>query len=304
MVRVRVPATSANMGPGFDCFGIAFNLYNEMAACEIEKGIEISSPGSDTCYNEARNKHNLVYQAMNLVFKKSGYKCKGIRIIHEKSDIPRTRGLGSSAACVVGGVLLANEIAGQPFSKRELLNLAVSLEGHSDNATAAMYGGFAASFIQKDVTYFQTVNVSDMLRFVLMVPHFTVSTQKSRKTLPKMVKLGDAVHNISHASMLAMAFSTGNFKGLPLLFHDTIHEKYRKNAIPHADVIMKASHKFGAYGTYVSGSGPTIAAVVSQKNTDKYMEFMQNFIKENEYEYDIISASVDNRGALIDKKQK
>ncbi len=304
MVRVRVPATSANMGPGFDCFGIALNRYNIISADVIDAGLEIGTPGDAFCTNEARNKHNLVYQAMNLVFKNAGFRPSGLRIVHEKSEIPRTRGLGSSAACVVGGVLLANELAGNPFTRRELLNMAVSLEEHSDNATPAMYGGFAASFIQNGVTYFQSVHVADTLHFVLLIPHVMVSTAKARKSLPGSIKLNDAVLNISHASMLAMALSTGNFKGLPLLFADTIHEKHRKLAIPHADAIIKASNRFGAYGTYVSGSGPTLAAVISHKQEEPYLKLMRNFIEENEYKYDIVLASVDNRGAVIDKKRK
>jgi len=304
MIKVKVPATSANMGPGFDCFGIALNLYNVVSACEIDGGLEIMSSDLTVCRSEERNRKNLVYRAMCEVFSKAEYEPKGIKIIHGKSEIPRTRGLGSSAACAVAGVLLANEIAGHPFTRRELLNMAVKIEGHCDNATPAMYGGFGASFIKNGVTYFDTVPVMDSIRFVLFVPHFTVSTQKSRKSLPHSVPLGDAVNNISHAAMMGMAFASGNFKGLPLLFSDAIHEKHRKSSIPNADFLIKASSKFGAYGTYVSGSGPTLAAVVSEKRLTNYLNLMRNFVEENHIKCDIIPAHVENHGALIDKKEK
>jgi homoserine kinase len=292
------------MGPGFDCFGIALNLYNVVSACETESGLEILSPEFKVCRNEERNHQNLVYRAMREVFNKAEYEPTGLKIVHGKSEIPRTRGLGSSAACAVAGVLLANEIAGHPFSRRELLNLAVKVEGHSDNATSAMYGGFGASFIKNGVTYFETIPVMEGLMFVLFVPHFTVSTKKSRKSLPQLIPIDDAVNNISHAAMMGMAFATGNFKGLPLLFSDAIHEKHRKDSIPNADFLIKASSKFGAYGTYVSGSGPTLAAVVSEKRLPHYLKLMRNFVEENHIKCDIIPAHVDNRGALIDKKEK
>ncbi len=299
MIYVKVPATSANMGCGFDCFGVALRLYNTIGAMETGEGLVIKSPAGKAAGNFKENRNNLVYRAMSEVFSKAEYRPKGLLIVHKDSAIPRTRGLGSSAACIAGGMLLANEIAGQPFSRGELLNLACRMEGHSDNATAALCGGFNVSLPAGGTVFHRRAEVSEDIVFLLMIPKFTLSTQKSRKILPQSVRLSDAVNNIARASMMAMAFSSGDYSSLSLCFGDALHERYRKGAIPGAESVLKAAGKFGAYGAYLSGSGPTVAAIVSKEKAAKFQFFMSNFLSQNHLDWEILAVHVDNQGAVM-----
>lgn len=299
MIYVKVPATSANMGCGFDCFGIALDLYNTIGAMETGEGIAIKAAGGKTVRSFSENRHNLVYRAMDEVFSKAEYRPKGLLIVHKDSAIPRTRGLGSSAACIAAGVLLANELAGQPFSRGELLNIACRMEGHSDNATAALCGGFNVSLPAGGTVFHRRAEVGDDIVFLLMIPKFTLSTQKSRKSLPQTVRMRDAVNNIARASMMAMAFAAGDYSSLPLCFGDALHEKYRKGAIPGAESVLKAAGKFGAYGAYLSGSGPTVAAIVSKEKAAKFQFFMSNFLLQNKLDWEITTAQADNQGAVV-----
>ena len=132
-----------------------------------------------------------------------------------------------------------------------------------------------------------------------MIPKFTLSTQKSRKSLPQTVRMRDAVNNIARASMMAMAFAAGDYSSLPLCFGDALHEKYRKGAIPGAESVLKAAGKFGAYGAYLSGSGPTVAAIVSKEKAAKFQFFMSNFLLQNKLDWEITTAQADNQGAVV-----
>ncbi|MCX7715110.1 MAG: homoserine kinase [Clostridia bacterium] len=292
-VTVRVPATSANMGAGFDTLGVALNLYNFLEISEMPSGIEITGIGD--CV--PKNENNLVYRSVKTVFDKVGYAMGGIRI-SQKSNIPVTRGLGSSSACIIGGMLAANVISGRRLSYPEILDLAVSMEGHPDNLAPALYGGFCISMMDKDRAICKSIKLDSKIKFAVMVPDFFVATKKSRRVLPEMVPHKDAAFNISRAAMFAMLLSSGNMEHLRIAAEDKLHQPYRGVYVENMREIFKKTYEFGARATYLSGSGPTIVSVLD----DGYMQFqngMRGFFAQIGKSWNCGLLSVDNVGAVV-----
>ncbi len=294
MIYVRVPATSANMGAGFDSLGIALGLYNTLRIAEIENGI--------TVYNNSKDfiptgEKNLVYRAMCSVFDEVGYEKKGIKII-QNSDIPVTRGMGSSSACIIGGMLAANVISGRKLSYSRILDLAAELEGHPDNVAPAMFGGFCTAVAESGKTIYQSNKLSPRLKAAVVIPDFFLSTKMSRTTLPEEVPLKDASYNISRAALLTSLLVNEKYDDLRYAVKDRLHQDYRKSNIPHFDEIMEKSYEFGAKATYLSGSGPTMVSLI----TDRYTEFrreMSQFLAEYGESWSVRVLPIDNVGAIL-----
>lgn len=294
MIYVRVPATSANMGAGFDSLGIAMGLYNTLRISEIDSGIVVYNNSKD--YIPIGEK-NLVYRAICRVFDEVGYVKKGIRII-QNSDIPVTRGLGSSSACIVGGMLAANVISGRKLSYPEILNLAAQLEGHPDNVTPALFGGFCTAAMDNGKTVYSSNKLSPKLKLAIMVPDFFVSTRASRSGLPENVTLKDTSYNISRATLLTSLLINGKYDDLKYAVEDKIHQNYRKNNIPHFDDIVEKSYAYGSKATYLSGSGPTMVSLLA----DNYAEFERNmagFLGTFQGKWSVKVLSIDNVGAIL-----
>ncbi|KRQ86530.1 Homoserine kinase [Caloramator mitchellensis] len=292
MIKVRVPATTANIGPGFDCLGIALNLYCYLEFEEIEEGLLI-----EECEDEYCDENNLIYQSMKKVFGMVNYKPKGIRI-RIKSDIPISRGLGSSAACIVGGLVGANEISGGRLTKKELLDIANTIEGHPDNVTPAMFGGMTASVCENSKVYFTNMKVSDKFHFYALIPDFEVSTEKARSVLPKTINYKDAVYNIGRVSLLINALMNGDENLLKISCKDKLHEDYRKNLINDYDYIKSRSEELGSLAVFISGSGSTIMAVTGRDNNEleKDMSSLLKSLKDN---WSIKKLKVDYEGVVI-----
>lgn len=294
MVYVRVPATSANMGSGFDSLGIALGIYNTLKISEIESGIVV--------YNNSKEyipvgEKNLVYRAICRVFDEVGYEKKGIRII-QNSDIPVTRGLGSSSACIIGGMLAANVISGRKLSYDEILNLATEFEGHPDNVTPALFGGFCIAATENGKTVYSSNKLDPKLKVAIIVPDFFLSTRASRGNLPENVPLRDSSYNISRASLLTSALIKGKYDDLRFAVGDKLHQDFRKENIPNFDDIMEKSYEIGAKATYLSGSGPTIVSLISD-NYDKFEREMSKFLKTLDRKWSIKICSIDNVGAIL-----
>lgn len=261
---VRVPATSANLGPGFDCMGIALNLFNEMS---IETGqpfsIEIEGESAELL---PRNEENVVVQTMFKVFNHVG----ATRVprdfkLHLVNHIPIASGLGSSATAIVGGILLANAMLehfepGRVMSNEEQLLFATDMEGHPDNVTAAFRGGACLSCVDQHGLQTFTLPIPNNLFFVVAIPYFMLPTEEARHILPKQVSREDAIYNISQASRLVLALSSGQLELLKVGFGDRLHEPYRRPLIPGFSDIHKAATKAGALTTTLSGAGPSILA--------------------------------------------
>lgn len=265
----RVPASVANLGPGFDCLGLALSMHNEIAA-EIgtsKTTVEIVGEGADTL---ERDENNLVVKAMYETFDR--LKRKPIPIwIRCTNKIPLSRGLGSSSSAIVGGAFLANELCGRPLDRDALFQICAEIEGHSDNVGPALLGGLTVS-VSTEPKQFHILGVDhetlSKWKFVVAIPDFTVSTAKARKVLPAKVSFEDAVYNVGRSSMVVAALLKGPGKNANAILreamNDRLHQPYRAKLVMGRDAVMEAAFKAGALGVCVSGSGPTIFAIGSK----------------------------------------
>ncbi len=298
MFQVRVPASTANLGPGFDCMGIALKLYCVAEFELIESGFEIyiTNEGKDYI---PKNENNLVFKAMKHLYDKAGKNLDGVRV-SINSHIPVTRGVGSSSAAIVAGLVGANHLLGDYFSEDELLYAAYELEGHPDNVTPALVGGFTVSLCDNKKIIYSKSLVSPDLKFAAMLPDFYLQTRKSRALLPEFTHMKNATYNIARASMLGCAFSKGDTELLKVCFRDRIHQKYRFPHIRSGEYIIRAAKRFGALGGYISGAGPTIMSVVAE-NADDFKSQMEALIKTNLPNWRLVMLDADNDGAVIEK---
>jgi len=295
MYKVVVPATSANLGPGFDCLGVALEMYNSVEVEEIEAGLKIESSSGNNYYN---NENNLIYKSMKHIFDKVGYNPKGIRLV-QTDNIPGTRGLGSSAACIVAGLLAGNAMTGQRFSTEEIAFMAGSLDGHPDNTTPAVFGGLRASVLREDKLYHVEIEIPDNLKFIAFVPDFTLSTAKARMILPHLVSREDMVFNLGRLALLVSSLSLGKFENLVYGLEDKMHQPYRKRFIPDIDKIFTKSIEFGARGCYISGAGPSLMALVDSEH-NKFCDEMGKYIVNNlKTSWTIVLLSVNKKGAEV-----
>lgn len=295
MYKVRVPGTSANIGPGFDSLGIAFNLYNEFSFLEIEEGLEFEGFKKEFC-----NVENIVYRAMILCFKKANYKVKGLKISLVKEDIPIARGLGSSSSCIVAGLIGANLIMGNYFTNDELFELGVEIEGHPDNIAPAFFGGMIISVIEDKKVLYNNIPIKEGIKFIALIPSFELETSCARKVLPVQVDFKEAIYNISRVSLMISAFISGKFELLKYGCKDNLHEKYRSPLIKNYNLIYNKILDFGALCCFLSGAGPTIMAIV--KNEDIYIiEKIREFFKDENLDWCIKELEIDNLGARLIK---
>jgi len=293
MIRVRVPATSANMGPGFDTLGIALKLYNDFEFRETEDGLKFNGMPKEFC-----NEKNIIYQAMKHCFDKAGYKIKGLEISEIKQDVPVSRGLGSSSTCIVGGLVGANEILGKKFSENELLEMAVEIEGHPDNVAPALLGGMVVAIVDENKTFYDKIDVKNGIKFVSIIPNFRLSTKKARSVLPKEISLKDGVYNVSRAALMVACFSSGKYELLKHACKDAFHQNYRSKLIPGFEEVYNKSYELGALGCYLSGAGPTIMVIIDEKD-ERFSNELKNFLKIKELEWDVLELSLDDAGATI-----
>ena len=295
MIRVRVPATSANMGPGFDTLGIAFNLYNEFEFSEEDSGVIFSG-----FKDEFSNENNIVYKAMLTCFEKCDYKAKGIKISLVKEDIPISRGLGSSSTCIVAGLLGANYLMGNILTIEELFKIGVEIEGHPDNIAPAFFGGMVVSVIEDKEVVYNKVDVKEGISFVSIIPDFELSTSVARKVLPEEVKFKDAIYNVSRVSLMISAFANGNYNLLKYGCKDILHEKYRSPLIKNYDLVYNKAISLGALSCFLSGAGPTIMLII--KNSEKeIVNNLKEFLKDENINWSVKELNIDNMGATIYK---
>lgn len=295
MIKIRVPATSANMGPGFDSLGIGLTLYNEFGFKEIESGLKFNGIPEEFC-----NEENIIYKAMKHCFDKAGYKIKGLEISELTQDVPISRGLGSSSTCIVGGLVGANEILGNKFSEDELLDMAVEIEGHPDNVAPALLGGMVVAINEENKTFYDKINVKGGLKFIAVVPNFRLSTEKARSVLPKEITLKDGVYNVSRAALMVASFTSGKYELIKYACKDAFHQNYRSQLIPGFEKVYNKSYELGALGCYLSGAGPTIMVVIDEKD-ERFGNKLKQFLNEENLQWDILELSLDSEGATIIK---
>lgn len=293
MIKVRVPATTANIGAGFDCMGLAFELFNEFSFEEMKHGLEFEGVKEEYC-----NEDNIIYQAMNLCFSRAGYKPTGLKIGILKEDIPISRGLGSSSSCIVGGLLGANKIMGSPFNLEDLFNMAVEIEGHPDNVAPAFFGGLVVSSMEDGKAYYNRIDIKEGIEFLAFIPTFTLSTEKARKALPENIPFKDGVYNVGKAALTLSCFYSGNYDMLRYACKDRLHEPYRSKLIQNFDIITKETLNLGALCVFLSGAGPTIMSILKKEDNgvkDSIKKYLGIFKKE----WSVVELKENNIGAEI-----
>ena len=262
MVRVQIPATTANLGPGFDTLGMALKLYNVVEIEETACGITIEAEG-EGADKIPRDQSNIVYLAAHRVFQEAKYTPKGLRI-RLINNIPVARGLGSSAAAIVGGLIGANIIAGSPFSDKDIMNFAAAIEGHPDNVAPALVGGIVISTMVEGEVKCCKIDPHPGLKCVVAIPDFPLPTKLAREVLPQQVTMHDAVFNISRVALLVAAFIKGDLAMLSTAMEDRLHQPYRANLVPGMKKVFAAARLAGAKGVALSGAGPTLIAFCDQ----------------------------------------
>ena len=258
-MKIKVPATTANLGSGFDCVGLALDLWNEIEIVYGERGLQVLGYGSETLSNPA---DNLMYTSFERLINESGQSIPDVKLI-STNRVPLARGLGSSAAAVVGGLFAANVLIGEPLSSSELLDLATKIEGHPDNVAPAIYGGFTVGVKDQTKWIIDEVKVPNELNAVLFIPDFCIETHQSRSNLPSTYSRSDLIYNVGRVALLINAFSKNDLSLLNIATKDKIHQPYRSGSIPGFKVITRAAINGGAFGVYISGSGPTIVALTT-----------------------------------------
>jgi homoserine kinase len=274
-VTVRIPASTSNLGPGFDCFGIALQIYNYITITR----------------HRSRTQMAMVEEAAARFFELAKIKPFPFSV-QISGDVPISRGLGSSVTVRLGVLVALNVLAATRLARHQLFELCAQLEGHPDNAAPACFGGFTLARSNS----FQRFPVSKELRFVLLVPDFEVSTPNARKLLPASIPFDDAVANARNAAIIASAFASNNYKHLQGAFTDYLHQPYRTKLVPILPAVVKAAEDAGALGAFLSGSGSTIAAL-TLANVDKVATAMRNAAAPSDCQVIVVRA--DNSGAKV-----
>ena len=272
MLKVCVPATSANLGSGFDCVGVALNLYNELYFFADQKA---SLPMGTSLLN----KESLAHQGMLQVAKYVGKKSPKLNIAI-KTVVPRARGLGSSATLTVAGLVAANLLLKADLKEEELLNLASKIEGHPDNAAPALLGGLVNSVTTEVGIKYIKVTPQQPLQVIVAVPDYKLATAEARKVLPAVVPHQDAVFNTGRFGMLMASFLTGDYQLLSLAMQDRLHQPYRLPLVPGLNEVMSAVLAHGALGSCLSGAGPSVLAF-SDNKADQLRKVMEETWKEH-----------------------
>lgn len=299
MVTVKVPATSANLGSGFDSVGVALQLYNTISAEETDGEIKIEVTDESSKYIPL-DERNLVYRTMMSTFDRIGYKPKGLHIV-QTNNIPVTRGMGSSSASIVGGIMAANRICNDPMSRQEIIDFASYLEGHPDNVTPAVTGGMAVAVKNRGIKYINFPINNQKLSFAVYIPNFSLRTKVARAALPELASYRDASYNIGRAAMLTSAILTENYELLSTALQDRLHQYYRKRLIGGSSKVFYEAEKCGAIGTYISGSGSAMVSIVLKENEAQFYSKMNSYITNNFRNWQFKFVPADNAGATVYK---
>ncbi|NLL70780.1 MAG: homoserine kinase [Epulopiscium sp.] len=295
MFTVKVPATTANMGPGFDCIGMSLDLYNTITIEEIPQGLEIIIKNPQDI-EIPTDETNLIYQTIVQFYQSIGKTVPGIRLVQE-DHIPCTRGLGSSAACIAAGLLIANKLAGTNYSKEKLAKLGAIMEGHPDNIVPAFLGGMVTAVLDKDELHYIKIPLPSQLSFALLVPDFPLSTEKARQVIPKSLSLEDGIYNASRTALLVASMMSGEIQHLQVAMEDRFHQPYRIPLVPHMEDIFEKALSLGAKGVFLSGAGPTLIAVIEEEMNFK--KKITPFLQQLPRRWDIKIVKPSQQGAQI-----
>ena len=247
------------------------------------------------------DEHNLVYKTAKYLFDICGKPLSGLHI-RQWNDIPMARGLGSSSACIVAGLMGANHLMGQPLTKEEIVNMAANMEGHPDNSTPAILGGQVTAAMENGKVYHCRQQLRDDLRFAAIIPDFELKTSVARTALPREVTHKDAVYNLSRAALMAASLAVGQYENLRIACGDRLHQPYRLSLIPGAQQVMDSCLEFGAYGAYISGAGSTLMAICPAQDERFFRSLRCCLDAADKKSWKLMMLEPDNQGAIITQK--
>jgi len=292
-LRVSVPATSANLGPGFDTLGIAIKMKNQVIIKPAKfHSVNLRGEGSN---NPVLKDNNMFIAIFNDFYHNLCTKRRNFRF-EFTNEIPLSRGLGSSSAVIVSAIASAYAIEGIELTKDKLLNLALAYESHPDNITPAVMGGFNVSAVESNEVKYINKSIPKELSAVVVVPNRSISTQLSRKTLPYKYSKEDAIFNISHGSLLTAAFMSENWEMLRVASLDKFHQSYRMRQMPELFEVQKVSLNNGALMSTLSGSGSTMFSIVYANESKK----LEAALKKSFPHFRVFTSAFDNFGAKVE----
>lgn len=286
--KISVPATSANLGPGFDTAGLALNLYNEFDFDFTQKGIHFFDEKHDF-------ETSLVLDTFFKVLDTKGIaRPLNVNLVTH-TNIPIARGLGSSSTCIVAGVMAANLFGDLNLTQKNIATIATKIEGHPDNVVPAVFGNLNLSLYEKEL-FVQTTQIHKDLSFIGIVPNYMVKTEDARNALPQTYKIKDVVYSMARTAFLQDAFKTKNLELLKEVSKDTLHQPFRKSLIKDYEKIQETVDKSGAVSYWISGAGPTILVLVESKNKEKVLKHLRESLDESN---DLLDLQIDIKGAMI-----
>lgn len=308
-VSVKVPATTANLGPGFDCMGLALPIYNTVTIEETVlpgTGVEINIIAENDSADDFSLEHipmdenSIIYKAVELLYNSIGQSPSELKItIH--SQIPIARGLGSSASVIVGGLLAANELLGRPADEAALLSIATEVEGHPDNITPAIIGGLTLTSSEDDGSIvYRKLEWPEEWTLTVCIPEYELATDISRSVLPKEVPMHDAVFNAQRMGMFIQAIHTKDSELMKLALKDKLHQPYRMKLVPGLEKIAeRLKHEENVLGCVLSGAGPSILIISEKNNIDKIKSIVRDVWTDLNVKAELITLPVENQGAQV-----
>ncbi len=306
-VSVKVPATTANLGPGFDCFGLALPIYNKITIEETvypTTGLEINLIAPEdaqmTDFRIPTDESNIAYKAIELLYTYVGQTPPAMRINIE-TEIPIARGLGSSSSVIIGGLVAANELLGKPADEAALLAIANEVEGHPDNITPALVGGFVLSSVESDASViYRKIDWPDDWKLTVCIPDYELSTSISRSVLPEEVSIKDAAFNARRCAMFIEALNSKDSDLMRFALQDKLHQPHRMRLVPGLDKIIESlKHTENVLGVVLSGAGPSILVVSEGNNLDQIRGTIKNIWEDMSVKAEIKTLKVVNEGATL-----
>ncbi len=293
--RVRVPASTANLGSGFDTLGMALTLYNEVELTEEGEGLQLVVDGEGKAALEKAGAQNLVVRAIQATLEDLGFRLPGLKVC-QINRIPLRRGLGSSAAACLGGIAAAARLAGVELSTDEILARALPFEGHPDNIAPALMGGLTASAIVEGRVVSARVPVPERLRAVVVIPSLEMTTKRAREVLPKQVPFQDAVFNLTRLALLLAGLATDRLDLLAAGSEDRLHQPYRAGLLPGMEAIIEEGRRAGALAAFLSGAGSSLLALVSGDGEEIGRRMSERWQREFGIENNVRLLEIDRHG--------
>jgi len=292
-LRISVPATSANLGPGFDTLGLAISLHNQVTIRPSKfHSVSLRGEGSN---NPVLKDNNMFIAIFNDFYHNLSRKKRHFRF-EFTNEVPLSRGLGSSSAVIVSAIASAYAIEGIKLDKQKLLNLALAYENHPDNITPAVMGGFNVATVQDNEVKFIRKTLPKSLKAIVVIPNRPISTQLARKALPFKYSKEDTIFNISHSSLLTAAFMTENWDMLRTASLDKVHQKYRMKQMPELFDVQKTALKHGALMSTLSGSGSTLFSMCLREDCQR----IESELKKRFPHFKVLSRNSDNDGVRVE----